>query len=418
MYYSVVLVSYAFNCPARTFALTAYSLRTLQDENIHSHTSPNQKWNFTEAIPGTLGAISVDEVCGPVPSVKPPIRRIAEVQASAQWEPLTTFNHAEEGPTRLELDGRSLRPLSNKNVASIVRSTPTRGIINGVPYRYQLIEMHVNCANRQVSISAYVYFSSADSVLLQDDIDASRMKWQVAPAHSLAERVVGRSCGAGASVERTTPAAPSSGAFGTAWLAEGGYVITAYHVVEGASRLTLVLGSKRRIAAKVITVDVANDIAILEADFGANRPRALPLSRSGAGLGARVFTLGFPHPKLLGTSPKLTAGEISSVSGLSDDPRTMQISVPVQSGNSGGPLINLNGEVVGLVSAKLSATNVLRRTGDLTQNVNYAVKGRYVAGLLSDVAARNALILQAKAGRSLEELVSEIQDSVFIVVAE
>ena len=93
-----------------------------------------------------------------------------------------------------------------------------------------------------------------------------------------------------------------------------------------------------------------------------------------------------------GLAPKLTRGEISSLSGLQDDPRFFQISVPVQPGNSGGALVDEHGNVIGITSGQLSAIEMLKAAGSLPQNVNYAVKISYARLLLDNIpAARQSL---------------------------
>jgi len=137
-----------------------------------------------------------------------------------------------------------------------------------------------------------------------------------------------------------------------------------------------------------------------------------------ARVGEKVFTIGYPHPTLMGAEPKLTDGIINSLTGVGNDPRTFQISVPVQAGNSGGPLLNMKGEVVGIVTAKLSAAEVFKWTGDLSQNVNYAVKAPYLSVLLSSTPDA-ADIQKLPSGKTdLPTLVSRIEPSVMIVIAE
>ena len=136
-------------------------------------------------------------------------------------------------------------------------------------------------------------------------------------------------------------------------------------------------------------------------------------------LGQTVSTVGFPNPDLQGKSPKLTKGEISSLSGASDDPKYFQISVPLQPGNSGGPLVDAYGNVIGVVTAKLSIGVALAKTGDLPENVNYAVKGTFVMGFLESVPEVAAEMLDPKPRRSREftEVVSEAEKaSVMILV--
>jgi serine protease Do len=98
-----------------------------------------------------------------------------------------------------------------------------------------------------------------------------------------------------------------------------------------------------------------------------------------------VATVGFPNIGSQGFAPKFARGEIGSLSGPQDDARYFQISVPVQPGNSGGALVDERGNVVGVVSAKLSAKAVLATSGALPENVNYAVKSSFLLGFLESV---------------------------------
>jgi len=88
--------------------------------------------------------------------------------------------------------------------------------------------------------------------------------------------------------------------------------------------------------------DAANDIAFLEVASPKKLPIAIPLATKQARVGDKVFTIGYPHPDLMGAEPKLTDGIIISLTGIGNDLRTYQITVPVQAGNSGGPLLNMN----------------------------------------------------------------------------
>lgn len=209
-------------------------------------------------------------------------------------------------------------------------------------------------------------------------------------------------------------AKPESVTFtGTGWITHG-LVATNYHVIEGKHRIRVRFADGRESTAFVGETDEINDVALLR--VGGQLPPGLPLAAVEAPIGAEVFTLGYPHTEIMGSNAKLTTGIVNSTTGMQDDPRTYQISVPVQSGNSGGPLLNRNGEVVGLVTAKLSAAQVYNWTGDLPQNVNYAVKVSFLQALLR---RSSGTVEDMDAGEdSLEHHAARIGPSVVLVIAE
>lgn len=134
------------------------------------------------------------------------------------------------------------------------------------------------------------------------------------------------------------------------------------------------------VPATLLARDETNDLALLHAPAAAGTP-PLPL-RPGVRLGENVAAFGFPHSDILSTSGNFTVGNVTALSGLQDDSRFLQISAPVQAGNSGGPLLDQWGNVTGVVTSKLNALRVMAKSGDLPQNVNFAVKASLAAGFL------------------------------------
>ena len=174
------------------------------------------------------------------------------------------------------------------------------------------------------------------------------------------------------------PFASGSGFF----ITDDGYLISNYHVVKDAAKVRLVT-SAGLIDAKVVKVDAANDLALLKAD---GQFASVPIvSSRTAHLGNSVVAVGFPNIGIQGFAPKFARGEIASLSGAADDARYFQISVPVQPGNSGGALVDVHGNVVGVVSAKLNASAALAASGALPENVNYAVKSSFLLSFLESV---------------------------------
>lgn len=173
--------------------------------------------------------------------------------------------------------------------------------------------------------------------------------------------------------------------FGTAFATNSPITyVTARHVVDGAARIRLYCGPDKIADAELLAVDTSNDLAVLKSKQAA--PAFLELAPAdSAGPGDHVFTIGFPTPDLLGISPKYTDGAISSLSGLGDSRSLMQISVPIQPGNSGGPLVDAQGRVVGVIDSTAAVASFYHATGVMPQNVNFAVSSYYLYPLVKDI---------------------------------
>jgi S1-C subfamily serine protease len=161
---------------------------------------------------------------------------------------------------------------------------------------------------------------------------------------------------------------------GTGFVVARNRLLTNHHVAEGCAEMRARTAGGEDLRATVTATDRERDLALLTVQ-GEPGPvlkfRAGPEVRRGEG----VVTYGFPLAGLLSSGPTLTTGEVSALAGLGDNPRQYQISAPVQPGNSGGPLLDMAGHIVGVVVSKLNAQRVAQRIGDIPQNVNFAVKG-------------------------------------------
>lgn len=204
---------------------------------------------------------------------------------------------------------------------------------------------------------------------------------------------------------------------GTGWVCSDGYIVTNYHVVEGHEDL-YVVSETNKLKAEMVAKDKINDIVLLEVNHPDFSPNAIPISSQKAHVAQDIFTIGYPHPDMMGSSPKFSSGKINSLFGIGDDPRTFQISAPVQAGNSGCPLLNDKGEAIGIVTYKLDAATVFNWTGDLPQNVNYAIKIDYLKILLEAVASKDKRQVLPSGIADQASLYNRIKDSVFLISAE
>lgn len=168
---------------------------------------------------------------------------------------------------------------------------------------------------------------------------------------------------------------------GSGFIVAAGRVLTNRHVVDGCARLLVHAPDGRSLAAASPgRTDAKLDLAVLEVPR--LRGPALTFRSNPVRRGEGVVAFGFPLAGLLSSDPKLTRGEVNGLNGLRDDPDRFQVSAAVQPGNSGGPLLDLHGHVLGVVVAKLNAQTLAQRTGDIAQNVNFAVKGNRAAAFL------------------------------------
>jgi TPR repeat protein len=234
---------------------------------------------------------------------------------------------------------------------------------------------------------------------------------QIAEAQRLSSEFVPH--GPSAKDSSTSPDSPTATGTGF-FITDDGYLISNYHVVKDAVQVRLLTGTGT-ISAKVLTVDTANDLALLKAE-GQFSPLPIATSRT-VKLGATVATVGFPDIGLQGFSPKLAKGEIAALSGAQDDPRYFQISVPVQPGNSGGALVDEHGNIIGIVSAKLDAQAALESSGALPENVNYAVKSSFLLSFLESVPDVSAKLKESNnKAVEFEDVVKSAQKAAVLVL--
>ncbi len=203
----------------------------------------------------------------------------------------------------------------------------------------------------------------------------------------------------------------------TGWPVANGYVVTNSHVLSEDSHVVLITTSGQEIEACAVLRDDVDDIAILEvSESNKLLPAAIPMAHSPARLGSSVFTLGFPRIDVMGMTPKLSEGVISGVNGLYGNPSSYQTTVPIQPGNSGGPLLNMRGEVIGVMKSMLGIMDDTRDRFYVLPNTSYAVKISSLKQLLDLLPPKDPPFIESPTGfETLETLADRLQDSVLIV---
>jgi len=168
--------------------------------------------------------------------------------------------------------------------------------------------------------------------------------------------------------------------FGSGFIvSKQGYVLTNNHVVEGCKNLVTSVGNSLTVVDRRTSVD----LALLKLDV---IPASVAVFRSGAPpkVGDTVFAFGFPLPDILSSEGNISTGIISATAGVNNNVQLVQISAPVQPGSSGGPLLDSSGHIIGVVVAKLDSLATARLTGDVPQNINFAVHWTEVKAFLDE----------------------------------
>lgn len=201
---------------------------------------------------------------------------------------------------------------------------------------------------------------------------------------------------------------------GSGILISDNIIITNNHVIDGANKIEVVINSNgipETYSAKVLCTDKTNDLAIVcvkDEKFKNVGVAPFTIKPNVADVGTSVFAMGFPMSQYLGDEVKVTDGIISSKSGFDGDIATYQISAAIQPGNSGGPLFDKTGNLVGITNAGLDKS--------IADNVGYAIKSSYVLNLIDsapiNIKIPNGSNVKAK---ELPDLIKSLQPYVVLL---
>lgn len=169
--------------------------------------------------------------------------------------------------------------------------------------------------------------------------------------------------------------------FGTAFFVAPNLLLTNNHVVkECTGPIQVRYPDHASYPATISGLDETNDLAMLRTEMTGS---SIASFHSRPRLGQSVATYGFPYAGILSSSGNFTLGSVTSLSGVRDDTRFIQISAPIQPGNSGGPLLDMSGDVIGVIVAQINALSMMESGQGVPQNVNFAIQVPIVMNFLS-----------------------------------
>lgn len=176
-----------------------------------------------------------------------------------------------------------------------------------------------------------------------------------------------------------TPSLSESAVAGSCFfVSPDGRVVTNYHVTNGKSQFKIIDNDLVQFDAVLEISDPSNDLVVLKVNT--ENHEHLSIAPFGSlKTGQEIYSVGYPASAVLGTEVKFTNGVVSSTTGLQNMANMFQMTVSIQPGSSGGPVLNNSGQVVGVATSSAAIGAFLEQTGTLPQNVNWAIKSEYVS---------------------------------------
>jgi S1-C subfamily serine protease len=371
-----------------------------------------------QRVPSQLDPVVPDSIASQMLIAFCAVAQAEETQdiREGDWRP---FSRSADGLIDSYLDYSDIEKLDADTILVTTRDDyRSWSADHGVPFKWVLESYVFDCKGRRIGLLASQLFIAPNKSIggMKEVAKAEFKAIPVVPGAS-AEAQFDKVCAA-PRVEAKAGSDKASGGLsvGTAWATNKGYLVTASHVIEGGRKIEVYQNAKKIGEASVVGDDPANDVAVLKYVPAAGaKLRIIPLADKPGALGKSVFTLGFPAPDVMGQAIKMSAGDISATSGMQDDARFLQISIPIQQGNSGGPVIGFDGAAVGVVSAKLAKLSE-ELDSPRPENVNYAVKIAYVRPLLEELPDLADYIPIKIAGGTPEDLIAQAREAVFMLV--
>ena len=396
------------DCSQRTHMRGEFVRRAKDGEIVRSGAASEEP---KAVLPGSIGEGAWRTVCALIhpPKEKPYAANFRD----GAWRNL---GDGERGSYTLWLKTADIVKLDGDGVMAVTRSDlKIPDVMDGFAIRHVVTAYAIDCKARQVAEMGEDLYVAPSLRVSSHRVDPDEADFVTVPRRTFLERYLKDICSSARPPTDQERQDDAGGvASGTAWGVDKGYLATAAHVIEGGKRIEVYRDGAKIGEARVVMADQANDLAILAfIKHPGEKLKILPLSSGPATLGRSVFTLGYPAPELLGQAVKMTSGQINSTSGMQDDTRMLQISVPVQGGNSGGPVLGWDGSVVGVVASKLQK---LDEAGEeAPQNVNYAVKASYLRPMLDDLPDIGEYE-PVKAGADQEQTVAAVREAVFMLL--
>jgi S1-C subfamily serine protease len=318
---------------------------------------------------------------------------LTSVAWGADWRPLPSTAAYQ---SQLDLDSVGMYWVFVLNRAYV----RPQSLASGKNYSTMRAQYYADCNEGKVSLATALYFGENRKLTHIDVRRDWKSKFAAPEAGSDVAAAMKQACdrlatntgkGEATDVKKAAPGRPlaakpaartTSTGSGTV-INRNGLILTSEHVVRQCDAYEIVRDSNRILKATLKAADAVRDLALLAVEE--SFPLAAPIRKDAAPkLGESVTVVGYPLVKVLSAQPNVSFGHVNSTVGAKGNPAQMQIDVPIQRGNSGGPVLDAAGNVIGIVVSKLDALKLAKSTGDLPQNINFAIRGDVVRSFLEE----------------------------------
>ena len=297
-----------------------------------------------------------------------------QTSQAARW---VEIGNADNSLDKSYIDADSIKEVDGFRIISVmtVYQAP-RENKNGITMDRHIQKTALDCSKKQgVGIQTVGYLGDKKVGSGPENAD---WKTNLKPLadNATSQRVLTAVCGAQAAgaTDPSTQGKPKLSSGSGIIINSAGYILTNVHVINACKALVVKPMDGEAIAAKVEAVDPKNDLAIIKTNSTYTHAAHFRAESDPAKLGEAIGVIGYPLTGILSTEPKATFGEVSSVAGINNDYTLLQISAPVQPGNSGGPVFDMSGNVIGVIVSEVSSA-LAAKIGAVPQNVNFAIRG-------------------------------------------
>jgi S1-C subfamily serine protease len=358
--YSSSLDSWAIKCVDRTIARTAASVFGLNGQQANEW-----RWGkeYKEIGNDAIRKKLVDYACDKLDPT------VAERDAYvADWVTIKS-----DESRKYQIDAKSVRKEGSAWL-SIERTTFSEDQSEQFGlYRAIVGRVYYDCDRKKVAYGSEGYWDAAGRRIKFFETKFSELEWKEIENHSFDKaryKLVCRTDLNSSTSQEISQPKKARGSGSGFIVDKSGSVVTNRHVVTNCTEIS-VTHDEKKYSAVVGAADERLDLAVLKTKISS--PGA-SIRRDSSITGQIVFAAGFPLSGLLSKDMNFTPGMISATSGIGGDVTRLQVTTPIQPGNSGGPLLDESAAVSGVIVSKLDAVAIANRTGDIPQNVNFAVK--------------------------------------------